>query len=110
MYHDSSGYRRIPLSTCTGGKEMDKTGDEHPCLGKEDQYYRNKGLSGFGLFVVIMIPILAAAAVGWWVWRNWSGKIGQIRLGECKLNTLYPFLSTSHYIVCETRETENGSY
>jgi hypothetical protein len=60
---------------------MDKAGDEHPCPGKEAEYYN---FSVFGLLVVIIIPILLAATFGWWVWRNWNGKFGQIRLGECK--------------------------
>ena len=34
------------------------------------------------IFFAVVIPIAAAAAVGWWVWRNWNGKFGQIRLGE----------------------------
>jgi hypothetical protein len=68
---------------------MDKTGDEHPCPGKEGEYYKSKGLSGLELLVVIMIPIMIAATFGWWVWKNWAGKFGQIRLGECKSNN-YP--------------------
>jgi hypothetical protein len=28
-----------------------------------------------------VIPIGLAAAAGWWVWRNWDGKFGRIRLG-----------------------------
>lgn len=28
------------------------------------------------------MPIIAAAGVGWWVWRNWESKFGQIRLGD----------------------------
>jgi hypothetical protein len=76
-YRDPSGYRRIPLSTCEEGKEMDKAGEEHICPGKYN-------FSVFGLLAVIIIPILLAATFGWWVWRNWNGKFGQIRLGECK--------------------------
>jgi hypothetical protein len=34
------------------------------------------------IFFAVTIPIAIAAAAGWWVWRNWSGKFGQIRLGE----------------------------
>jgi len=79
-----SGYRRIPLTTCVGGLEMDKTGDTYPCPNKEDEYYRKHGIGGAGLFFAIVIPIAVASSAGWWVWKNWEGKFGQIRLGECK--------------------------
>jgi len=67
-----------------GGQEFDKLSVSHPCPGKEDDYERaHRGPSGFVLFLAITIPFAAAAAVGWWVWRNWkSGTFGQIRLGE----------------------------
>lgn len=85
-YRDSSGYRRIPLTTCTisnGGLALDETGDEHPCPGKEDQYKKERRISGIGLFFAIFVPIAAAAGVGYWVYTNWStSNFGQIRLGE----------------------------
>jgi hypothetical protein len=83
-YFDPSGYRRIPLTTCQGGQEFDKTGDSHPCPGKDEEYNRKHGISGVGLFFAIILPVVAAVGAGWWVWRNWAGKFGQIRLGECK--------------------------
>jgi hypothetical protein len=83
-YYDVSGYRRIPLTTCVGGLEMDKTGDKYPCPNKEDEFNRENGIGGVGLFFAIVIPIAVATGAGWWVWRNWEGKFGQIRLGECK--------------------------
>lgn len=43
---------------------------------------KKTGVSGVGLFFAIIIPISLAAAAGWWVYRNWRGKFGQIRLGE----------------------------
>lgn len=92
-YYDVSGYRRIPLTTCVGGLEMDKTGDSHPCPNKEDEFNRKHGISGVGLFFAIVIPIAVATCAGWWVWRNWEGKFGQIRLGECKYTHL---LLTAH--------------
>lgn len=55
----------------------------HPCPNHEDEYERaHAGPSGFVLFLAITLPFAAAGAVGWWVWRNWSGTFGQIRLGE----------------------------
>jgi len=81
-YYDPTGYRRIPISTCSGGKEMDFAAQSHPCPGHEKEYQEKKGISGAGLFFAIVIPIAAAVGVGYWVWRNWDGKFGRIRLGE----------------------------
>lgn len=82
-WFEPNGYRRIPLTTCGGGTELDKALNSHPCRGHEDEYERkHSGLSGAALFFAIVLPFAAAAAVGWWVWRNWSSKFGQIRLGE----------------------------
>ncbi|KAF2404004.1 vacuolar protein sorting protein [Trichodelitschia bisporula] len=78
-YHDVTPYRRIPISTCTGGREMDFASQTHPCPGKEDEYVRKRGPSGFALFFAIVLPIAAASGVGYWVWRNWDGKFGRIR-------------------------------
>ncbi|KAJ4271974.1 vacuolar protein sorting/targeting protein PEP1 [Fusarium torreyae] len=77
-----TGYRRIPLTTCEGGQELDKTSEEHPCAGYEEEFERKHGTSGWAIFFAIVLPIAAAAAFGWYAWRNWSGKFGQIRLGD----------------------------
>ncbi|KAG0647921.1 Carboxypeptidase Y receptor [Hyphodiscus hymeniophilus] len=76
-----TGYRRIPITTCVGGKEMDKS-ISHPCPGHEDKYNKKHSASGVAIFFAIIIPIVVAAGVGYWVWRNWASKFGQIRLGE----------------------------
>ena len=82
-YYEPTGYRRVALTTCVGGNELDVT-TEHPCPGHEEEYEKeHKGLSGFGLFVVaVLLPLIIAGAVGYWVWRNWDGKFGRIRLGD----------------------------
>jgi len=81
-YWTVTGYRKIPLSTCEGGKEMDHTSQVLPCPGWENEYDKKHGISGFGLFLAIVLPILAASGVGYWVWMNWDGKFGRIRLGD----------------------------
>ena len=83
-YFDPTGYRRIPITTCQGGLELDKS-FPHKCEGKEDEFNKKYGPSAAGIFFAITIPIAIAAGAGYWVWRNWTHKFGQIRLGEqCK--------------------------
>ncbi|TPX07022.1 uncharacterized protein E0L32_011090 [Thyridium curvatum] len=82
-YYAPSGYRRIPLTTCTGGQEFDKQSEPQPCVGMEDEFRRvHRGPSGVAIFFAVVIPVGIAAAAGWWVYRNWHGKFGAIRLGE----------------------------
>ncbi|OLN81413.1 Vacuolar protein sorting/targeting protein 10 [Colletotrichum chlorophyti] len=81
-YYMPTGYRRIPLTTCIGGTELDKQSKAYPCAGKEDEFERRRRTSGVAIFFAVVIPIGFAGAVGWWVYRNWNGKFGQIRLGE----------------------------
>ena len=61
---------------------MDYTTQKHPCPGKEPDFARKNGISGWGIFFAIVIPIAAAAGVGYWVYKNWDGKFGRIRLGD----------------------------
>lgn len=80
-YYDPTGYRRIPITTCQGGKEMDIS-VAHPCPGKESKFEKKHGISAIGIFFAVTIPFAVAGAIGWWVWKNWTSKFGQIRLGE----------------------------
>lgn len=95
-YYEPTGYRRLPITTCTGGNEMDKLAVK-PCPGKEDDFNERHGASGIAIFFAVVLPFALAGAVGWWVWKNWSTSgFGQIRLGEqCKssfflLPSIYP--------------------
>ncbi|KAH7124018.1 vacuolar protein sorting/targeting protein 10 [Dendryphion nanum] len=81
-YWDITGYRKIPISTCSGGADMTETGELHPCPGYEKQFDEKHGISGFGIFLAVLFPFLAASGIGYYVWRNWDGKFGRIRLGE----------------------------
>ncbi|KAI1336416.1 vacuolar protein sorting [Xylariaceae sp. FL0016] len=81
-YYEPSGFRRIPLTTCKGGYEADKTLSAYPCPGHEEEFEKKHGASGVAIFFAVVIPIGFAAAVGWWVYQNWTSKFGQIRLGE----------------------------
>ena len=81
-WFEPTGYRKIPLSTCKGGRELDKTSEEHACPDHEEEFERQHRTSGVAIFFAIVIPIALASIIGWWVYRNWDGKFGQIRLGE----------------------------
>lgn len=81
-YWIPTGYRRIPLSTCEGGREFDKI-EAKPCPGREKDFEsKHRGLHGFGLFMVIVLPIGMTAVVGYIMWDHFSKRYGQIRLGE----------------------------
>ncbi|KAG6104253.1 vacuolar protein sorting/targeting protein PEP1 [Claviceps sp. LM219 group G6] len=86
-WFEPTGYRRIPLSTCSGGKEMDKTAPEHPCQGHEEEFEKKHRTSGWVIFFAVVIPLGLAAAIGWYAYRNWDGKFGQIRLGDSSSST-----------------------
>ncbi|KAK7951868.1 vacuolar protein-sorting protein BRO1 [Apiospora aurea] len=81
-FYEASAFRRIPLTTCSGGRELDKQGEPQPCPGHEEEFERAHGVSGVAIFFAVIIPIGIAAAAGWWVYNNWQSKFGQIRLGE----------------------------
>ncbi|OAA68613.1 vacuolar protein sorting [Niveomyces insectorum RCEF 264] len=82
-YYPPTGFRRIPLTTCQGGVEYDKMSEPKACQNHEDEFERkHRGPSGVVIFFAVVIPVGLAAAAGWWVYRNWSGKFGAIRLGE----------------------------
>ena len=85
-YHLPTGYRRTPLDTCQGGQELEYTSKELPCPHHEEEFeeeQRNKGLGGFWFFVLVFVlPISIATGVGYWVYQNWDGKFGRIRLGD----------------------------
>jgi hypothetical protein len=82
-WSDPTGFRRVPLSTCQGGKELDVS-QQHICPGHEQQYEREHGgLRGFALFVVaVLLPVTIAAGIGYYVWTRCGGKFGRIRLGD----------------------------
>lgn len=81
-YYTDVRFRKIPLSTCEGGRELDKTGDVQPCPGFEEDFQRKHGIGGFSLFLAIVLPFAAAGGIGYYVWKHWDGKFGRIRLGD----------------------------
>lgn len=82
VWYEPTGYRRAPSTTCQGGKELDKSANEHPCAGHEEDFEKRHRSSFLGVFFAIVIPFALAGAIGHYVYRNWHGKFGQIRLGD----------------------------
>jgi hypothetical protein len=90
-YWDITGYRKVPISTCEG-RERDHI-ESHPCPGYEEEYQKKHGISGFVIFMSVVIPFAAAGGIGYYVWRNWDGKFGRIRLGDTSYNSESPWIS-----------------
>lgn len=89
QYFEATGYRKIPLSTCEGGKQLDKW-ISHACPGKEKEYQKHYGkeIKGVYLALLIVLPICLFIGVTWFVYdrgirRNGGfNRLGQIRLDE----------------------------
>lgn len=87
QYFESTGYRKLPLSTCVGGKEFDSWKPK-PCPGKQSEFNKHYGqdVSGGELTAIIIVPILVFIIATWFVYdrgirRNGGFKrLGQIRL------------------------------
>ncbi|KAF1830220.1 vacuolar protein sorting/targeting protein 10 [Decorospora gaudefroyi] len=79
---DNTRFRKIPLSTCEGGTEFDHTGSVHACPGFEEDFEKKHGVSGFTIFLAVVLPFAAAGGIGYYVWQHWDGKFGRIRLGD----------------------------
>ncbi|KAL4923769.1 vacuolar protein sorting/targeting protein 10 [Aspergillus undulatus] len=96
-FWEVTGYRRIPQTTCEGGKNLDHR-VSHACPGKEEEFDTKHGISGAGLFFAIVTPIAVAGAVGYYIYSRWDGKFGQIRLGETTSGS-QPLLSRDSVLV-----------
>ena len=101
VFYSPTGYRRIPLTKCERGRELDK-GEEFPCPGFEVDFEKKHSISGAGLFFAIVIPISLAAGVGWWVWRNYGYQVpgfGAIRLGDGPANIASGGSKVGEYLI-----------
>lgn len=86
-YFEPTGYRKIPLSTCIGGKRFDSLVPK-PCPGKKKEFNQHYGRDiGLGkLLLLIILPLFVFVFVTWFVYdkgirRNGGFKqFGQIRL------------------------------
>lgn len=88
-YFEPTGYRKIPLSTCVGGKAFDSW-DRRPCPGHEKEFNEKYGVHvGFGgLLTILFVPLAIFLGATWFVYekgikRNGGfRRLGQIRLGD----------------------------
>ncbi|CCG23030.1 Pep1 protein [Candida orthopsilosis Co 90-125] len=88
QYFDSTGYRKIPLSTCEGGKQYD-TYSPHACPGKEKEFneFYGREVKGSKLFFVILIPLIVFIGATWFVYDRGVRRNGGFeRLGQIRLN------------------------
>ncbi|GMG39395.1 unnamed protein product [Ambrosiozyma monospora] len=83
-YFLPTGYRKISLSTCEGGEELDKSSKSQPCKGKEDKFYKKHPraslFSKFLLWLLIIVAILLVVNVAYKFYLN--HRYGEIRLDE----------------------------
>ncbi|RLV94788.1 Vacuolar protein sorting/targeting protein 10 [Spathaspora sp. JA1] len=88
-YYVSTGYRKIAISTCQGGKQFDNW-NPMPCPGKQREFNHHYGteVTGHKLFLVLFVPLVIFFGVAWFVYdrgirRNGGFKrLGQIRLDD----------------------------
>ncbi|CAD6629832.1 CEI_1a_G0027530.mRNA.1.CDS.1 [Saccharomyces cerevisiae] len=87
-YYDSSGYRKIPLTTCKGGLKLDAHLAPHPCPGKE-KAFREKYPINTGAYALVFVTILLVIFFAAWlvydrgIRRNGGfSRFEEIRLGD----------------------------
>ncbi|KAH3901805.1 type I sorting receptor SCDLUD_001587 [Saccharomycodes ludwigii] len=87
-FFKSTGYRKIPLSTCVGGKELDKSTTVSPCPGKEKEFKAKHSMGMFERLFLIVLPLFVLIFATWFVYdrgikRNGGfSRFGEIRLGD----------------------------
>ncbi|EGD96168.1 vacuolar protein sorting protein [Trichophyton tonsurans CBS 112818] len=105
-YFEPTGYRKLPVSTCEGGHQLDHL-VARPCPNKKKEFdEKHPGIGGFGLFFAIFFPVAIATCVGYWAFSKWDGKFGRIRLGESQPESIFsrdsPLISVPVTIVAGT--------
>lgn len=89
QYFEPTGYRKIPLSTCVGGKGFDSW-NAQPCPGHQKEFDEHNGreVGGGKIALLVLIPLFVFIFATWFVYdrgirRNGGFKrFGQIRLDE----------------------------
>ncbi|CEP60192.1 uncharacterized protein LALA0_S01e05094g [Lachancea lanzarotensis] len=90
-YLETTGYRKIPLSTCEGGLELDWSSRRHACPGFEEEFKRLHRATGGHIFAIVVLPLVVCIAATWFVYvrgvnRNGGfSRFGETRLGDEEL-------------------------
>ncbi|ODV87493.1 hypothetical protein CANARDRAFT_194251 [[Candida] arabinofermentans NRRL YB-2248] len=92
QYFKPTGYRRIPLSTCVGGKEFDKSGEPIPCKGKEDEFFKEHPGPSWVLIVFTWVVIVSVVAF----FVKFAYMLYQTRYGEIRLDDEGSFTVIEH--------------
>ena len=61
---------------------MDSSIQVYPCPGKEAEFRKKSAVSASRIFFTLTIPFALAGGIGYYVWMNWDGKFGRIKLGD----------------------------
>ncbi|CUS21194.1 LAQU0S02e08196g1_1 [Lachancea quebecensis] len=87
-FFDITGYRKIPLSTCEGGLQLDVASKSHACPGKEKEFRDKYNVSRKRIIYIMIAPVLIFIGAAWFVYergikRNGGlSRFGEIRLGD----------------------------
>lgn len=88
QYFEPTGYRKIPLSSCVGGKSYDSW-NARPCPGHEKEFDDYHGTTmGWGTWLaLVFIPLAVFAAALWFVYEKGIRRNGGFeRLGLIRLD------------------------
>ncbi|SCV04049.1 LAMI_0H13036g1_1 [Lachancea mirantina] len=86
-----TGYRKVPLSTCVGGLNLDQASVPQPCPGKEKEFRDRHKASRSSVVVITLLPLFVFLAAMWFIYdrgikRNGGfARFGEIRLGDEEL-------------------------
>lgn len=87
QYFEPTGYRKVPLSTCVGGKKFDSW-NAQPCPGHEKEFNKYYGREvGNKWIIVVLIPLAVFIGATWFVYdRGIKRNGGFQRFGQIRLN------------------------
>lgn len=86
-YYEPTGYRKIPLSTCDGGKQLDKATIPRACPNKQKEFDKKYKVGNASFFFVLFIPLIVFIFAAWFVYdRGIRRNGGFARFGEIRLD------------------------
>ncbi|WPK24114.1 hypothetical protein PUMCH_001371 [Australozyma saopauloensis] len=94
QYFEPTGYRKIPSSTCSGGKMLDSW-DPRPCPGHQQEFneFYGKNMSWGKFLLLLVIPSAVFVFAVWFVYEKGVRRNGGfLRLGQIRLDDDDEFL------------------